>query len=177
MSKRGFTILMLFVPFLASWPPAAHFYTWWPSTVATTRKYADLIDSSSCEDAGQMYISPLNEMLWANASPFVAVGTIVSAAYAVIVFCAYKVNRKVKSVKTWSASARDAHKQIHTALLCQAATPLMLDVLSVSMFIFASVGGLEQLHFVLAFATSCLAWIPVANPLSAIFFIKCYRTA
>lgn len=51
--------------------------------------------------------------------PFAAVGVVVALAYAVIVFCAYKVSRKVKSVKNWSHCARDAHNQIQTALLFQ----------------------------------------------------------
>ncbi|KAH7701315.1 hypothetical protein AAVH_31552, partial [Aphelenchoides avenae] len=55
----------------------------------------------------------------ANACPNVAAGAVVSSAYAAVVFCAYKVGRKAKSVQNWSASARDAQNQIHAALLFQ----------------------------------------------------------
>ncbi|KAH7696272.1 hypothetical protein AAVH_36660, partial [Aphelenchoides avenae] len=57
--------------------------------------------------------------LWSNACVFFAVGPVVSSAYAVIVFCAYKVSRKAKSVNNWSARARDAQNQIHAALMFQ----------------------------------------------------------
>ncbi|KAH7694405.1 hypothetical protein AAVH_38550 [Aphelenchoides avenae] len=53
----------------------------------------------------------------------------------------------------------------------------MLDVIPISVCSVAITSGMEQFHFMLLLLTSCLAWIPVANPLSAILFIKCYRTA
>ncbi|KAH7693510.1 hypothetical protein AAVH_39453, partial [Aphelenchoides avenae] len=58
-----------------------------------------------------------------------------------------------------------------------AATPLMLDVIPLAAATVAIVGGLEQFHFMLEFLSTALSFIPVINPLSAILFIKCYRTA
>lgn len=68
VSKREFMLLILMVIFFASWSPAAHFYSWWPSTLATTWKYADVIANSSCQDAGEMYISPLDEVVIAKGT-------------------------------------------------------------------------------------------------------------
>lgn len=59
----------------------------------------------------------------------------------------------------------------------QAATPLMLDVVPLVTGSVAIIGGVEGFHSTLQFLSTGLSFIPVVTPLSAILFIKCYRTA
>ncbi|KAH7715817.1 hypothetical protein AAVH_16790 [Aphelenchoides avenae] len=56
-----------------------------------------------------------------------------------------------------------------------AVNPLFVIVLPISGMFLVVVCGVEELNTVVQVCTSFLSWIPVINPLSAIYFIKSYR--
>ncbi|KAH7693091.1 7TM GPCR protein [Aphelenchoides avenae] len=121
----------------------------------------------------ELYIAPVND-LWANAPPLLAADFVVALTYATIILCAYKIKRFVRSA-TIARESLKVQNQVHLALIAQAIVPLILIVIPLGGAIALLLLGVEQLHFFVLSCTGFVAWIPVVNPLCAMYFIKPYR--
>lgn len=113
----------------------AYYFIWVPSALFTEDAYASLISNESCFDAGQMHILHVingvsairsftfyaccNLQMWANVAVLGVGCAVIYSAYAVILFCAFKIKRKIKNASYSSRSAKTAESQINLALLFQ----------------------------------------------------------
>ncbi|KAI1708775.1 serpentine type 7TM GPCR chemoreceptor str domain-containing protein [Ditylenchus destructor] len=127
-----------------------------------------------CEYPAQIPFFSL-KLTWKTATPLlIATGTI-AYNYAVIIWCSLKIWDRVNSAKNMSKSAKTMNKQLNYMLLLQASAPIALMALPLTAMFVTVYGGVKHADglMLIGVATS---WIPVLNPLSIIYFVKCYRS-
>lgn len=61
MTTTQFALMIHLALLVSCVTPIIYLYTWWPSSLETTPKYADVIENLHCRDVGQIFLFPLSE--------------------------------------------------------------------------------------------------------------------
>ncbi|KAH7708059.1 7TM GPCR protein, partial [Aphelenchoides avenae] len=152
-------LLLLFVTVGAGAVPATAVLCYMPSALRISAEDKELIEAMPCRDAGQAPIFRADEALTLNAAlPVLVSYVVVTAAYAIIVFCSYRIWKVVKNAPNISPKTRALQRQLNYLLLVQAATPLVLVVAPMGLTFTVLLSGSQWFGSLLPWTLSFLSW-------------------
>uniref|UniRef100_A0A914DZ68 Uncharacterized protein n=1 Tax=Acrobeloides nanus TaxID=290746 RepID=A0A914DZ68_9BILA len=100
---------------------------------------------------------------------------ICNGSYSVVFWCSMKIYKNLKGKMAMaSAKTRDLQSQLTRIMIAQAVGPMVVFMLPVLFYTYCIVSQADQIALSITFGLP-LAWIPLANPVVTIWFMKPYR--
>ncbi|KAH7707457.1 7TM GPCR protein [Aphelenchoides avenae] len=178
MSNTAFGALVLFEVLVACFAAMTLYVLWWPNVVATTERLLENPDLINFSDRGRVPHYTVEEATSPRiASVLVMYITLVALHYAVIIFCSYKICKKLRSTTGMNRRTSALNSQLNNVLFLQALTPFFVAVIPICGCIIMLLFSLEWLGRLLELTTSVLSWMPIMNPVFTVIFVKAYRYA
>ncbi|KAI1705183.1 serpentine type 7TM GPCR chemoreceptor str domain-containing protein [Ditylenchus destructor] len=133
----------------------------------------DTISFLPCDYPAQIPFFAM-ELTWATATPLLIGAFTITYNYTIIVWCSVKIWSKVNSMRHMSQAVVTMNRQLNYMLLVQSISPIALMAVPVLAMFGAVFIGVKEADGMLL-VTVAISWVPVLNPLSTIYFVKCYR--
>ncbi|KAH7694652.1 hypothetical protein AAVH_38298, partial [Aphelenchoides avenae] len=112
---------------------------------------------------------------YTTSVPWIIAVVTVGYNYCMVMWCSVRIWARVKHARNMSLATREVNEQLNCVLVVQASCPILFMVLPIT-GMFLTIYTQQEAADYLKLMTTAVSWVPVLNPLSSIYFVKCYRS-